>query len=175
MGQTLAFPAAGTKLSISATAPETFDAIGFWFLSYTEIKEIISFGEIGRVYKEAEHKPVSSGQTFRPKGSRDDGALQLTMAKVRSDPGQIILREALLSQVDYYFRLEFGDNVDNELISNTIIYFPGKVISMPKSIREINNIVTKTVNISVNGSLVESDASTYLFDETELLDTLELI
>jgi hypothetical protein len=75
------------------------------------------------------------------------------MAKAPTDPGQVILMAALNSDSDYYFEMELNDNPDGT--SNTIIYFPGKVMSAPDSIGGADSVVGKTINISVNGSLIE--------------------
>ncbi len=161
MGETVAFTAAGTTLGVSASAPSTFNAAGYAALTFTDIGEIVDFGEIGRVYNEITHNPVGSRETFKFKGSYNDGNLQLQLARaegVTGDAGLTILETALDSDADFYFEIELNDNPSGT--TNTILYFPGKIMSSPDQIGGADSIVSKTINISVNGSIITVDATT---------------
>lgn len=161
MGTTVAFTAALTTLGVSATAPTTYDASGYGALTFTDVGEITDFGEIGRVYNEITHNPVGTRETFKFKGSYNDGTLQLQLARpegVTGDAGLTILEAALDSDSDYHFEIELNDNPSGT--TNTFLYFSGKVMSAPDQIGGVDSIVAKTINISVNGSIVTVDATT---------------
>lgn len=155
---TNAFTSAGTTLGVSATAPATFDAAGYAALTFTAIGDITDMGEIGTVYEDIPHKPLGERGTYHFKGGFDDGGLQLQMAEAfADDAGQVILKAALASDADYYFVLEFNDNPDGT--TNTLWYFPAKTFSAPLSVGNVSSLTTKTVNIMVNGDIVEVAAT----------------
>lgn len=155
--QTSAFTSAGAKLSVSASLPATHDAAGFAALSYTEVGEITDIPAFGRTYAEVTHKPVNKRATFKFKGSYDDGGTTLTMARgtadAANDPGQAVLKTFLNSDNDLSVKVEYNDNPDGT--SNSIDYFRAKVLSMPNSIGAADAIVTRQVQLSINGDIVE--------------------
>ncbi len=153
MGETAAFTSAGTKLYICASAPATFDQTGYELLTFTQIKDITNLGALGREYAVIPHKPLDSRQIHKFKGSFDEGGLQLEMGWAPADAGQILLAAGLASDSDYYFKLEFNDNPGGT--SNTIFYFPAKVMSSPKNIGEADSITTQSCQILINGTVVE--------------------
>lgn len=152
-----AFTTAGTKLGVSATAPATDDAAGWEALTFTDIGDITELGEVGRVYNEVTHNPVGNRKTFKFKGSFNDGNQTAVGAYVPDDAGQAILLTALDSDADFYFALEFNDNPDG--LTNTILYYPAKVMSAPKSVGAVDSITTVTYQISINGSILEVAAT----------------
>lgn len=154
---TAAFTAAGTTLGVSASAPATYDAAGYAALTFTDIGEIVDFGEFGRVYNEVTHNPVGDRATYKFKGSYNDGNLQLQLAKAPADAGQVLLLAALNSDSNYHFEVAFNDNPGGS--TNTIIYFSGKVMSAPDQVGSVDSIVGKTINISIDGSTIEVAAT----------------
>ncbi len=158
---TVAFTAAGTTLGVSAGLPATHDAAGFGALTFTNVAEITDFGEIGRIYNEILHNPVGARATYKFKGSYNDGnmALQLARAEgVVGDAGLTIIDTALDSDSNFAFVIELNDNPTGT--TNTFLYFQGKVMSAPDQIGGVDTIVSKTVNLSVDGSIVVVDAAT---------------
>lgn len=154
MGETtIAFTAAGTLLGVSASAPATDDALGWGALSLTDVGEITDYGSVGKVFNEVTHNPVGNRKTFKFKGSYNEGTMALQMAKGPTDAGQVILAAAIDSDSDYYFGVELNDNPDGT--SNTILYFPAKVMSFTNEIGGVDTIVGKTVNLSINGTILE--------------------
>jgi len=154
---TAAFTAAGTTLGVSATAPGTFDASGYEALTLVDIGEITDYGSLGRVYNEITHNPVADRATYKFKGSYNEGTMSLTLAKAATDAGQIVLDAALDSDADYYFGVELNDNpaAGTTTNTNTILYFPAKVMSAPNAIGSVDSIVGRTTDLSISGSIVE--------------------
>jgi len=160
MGTTAAFTAAGTTLGVSASPPATENQAGWEGLTFTNIGEIVDFGEIGRVYNEITHNPVGSRETFKFKGSYNDGNMQLQVARaegVVGDAGLAIIETALDSDSDFYFAIELNDNPSGS--TNTILYFPAKVMSAPNIIGGVDSIVGKAINVAVSGSILTVDAT----------------
>src|SRR5690349_17674210 len=92
---------AGTSLGISAQTPATFDAAGYAALTFAEIGEVTDGGSHGRTYAEVTHQPIRTRGTQKFKGSFNEGTKTLQLAIDDDDPGQIIAREAVLSDNDY--------------------------------------------------------------------------
>ena len=148
-----AFTSAGTKLGVSATAPATFDAAGYGALSFTDIGDVVDLGEVGKVYAVVNHNPVGDRKTYKFKGSFNEGTQTVQGAYVPLDNGQAIVLTALASDADFYFALEFNDNPDG--LTNTILYYPAKVVSAPKGVGTVYSITTVTYNLEISGEIVE--------------------
>ena len=157
MATTQAFTSAGTKLSVSAATPATFDEAGYEALTFTEVGEITDMGEFGRVYADITHKPINTRQTFHFKGGYDDGGLALTLGFAPGDSGQALLLGFLDSDENLSVKLEFNDNPGGT--NNTIYYFPAKVMSAPKQIGNVDSITGATINLMINGDIVETPAA----------------
>jgi len=133
--------AAGTKLSISAAAPTTFDGAGYAALTWTEIGEITDLGEFGREYNLVTHNPVGSRGTQKKKGSFNEGAMALQLGLDKSDAGQVLLDAAVLSDDDYSFKVQ--------LQNGDIYYLQAQAMSFKKGVGSVDNIVSATVNLEI--------------------------
>jgi len=79
--------------------------------TYTEIGQVTTISEFGRVYKEIVFTPLSSRADQKFKGSYNDGGVDLSMGRDSSDAGQILLRAALDVDADYNFKYVPNDAV----------------------------------------------------------------
>lgn len=132
---------AGTKISISATAPATFNAAGYAALTFTQIGEITDGGSHGRTYAEVKHNPIDSRGTQKFKGSFDEGNKTLQLAIDDDDAGQDLLKVALNSDNDYSFKVEYqGGAID---------YFQAKVLSFEKATAGVDSMRTASVQLSL--------------------------
>ncbi len=102
---TLAFSSAGSKVYLSAGVPATIDGAGFAALSYTEIKEVTDIGMIGPDSAVILHNPVGDNTTYKLKGSRNNGSVDLKGARAPTDPGQILLVAAEASNNAYAMKI----------------------------------------------------------------------
>jgi hypothetical protein len=101
---------AGTKVSISAGVPATYNQAGFAALTYTEIGEITSVpGSGGRTYEDVSYNVVSRRATEHRKGTFDEAEQTMEVVVVREDAGQILAEEALDSDDYYAFKIEYSD------------------------------------------------------------------
>lgn len=147
------FTSAGTLLGVSATAPANFNAAGYADLTFANVGEITDFGEIGKVFSEITHRPLDQRGEYVFKGNYTRGTMNLNMATAfANDAGQVILDTALDDDEDYYFKIEFNDNPGGT--TNTIFYFPAKVMSSPISIGNADSITTQSSTLRVNGDII---------------------
>ena len=134
---------AGTKISISAAKPTTFDAAGYTAVAtWAKIGEITDGGSHGRTYAAVTHQPIDNRGTQKFKGSFNEGQKTLQLGIDSKDPGQIVVTEALDSDDDYSFKVEYqGGDVD---------YFQAKVFSFVTAGGEANTVRTVSANIRID-------------------------
>jgi len=144
---TNSFTSAGSTVSISAGVPATIDSAGFGALTYTAIGEITSAGEFGKSFTLVTHNPLANRNTYKKKGSSNNGTMALQMARVPSDAGQVLLLAALASDNDYAFKVV--------LQNGTIEYFQGVVMKYTTNIGSVNQITAAAVDIEITGAIVE--------------------
>lgn len=136
---------AGTKISISANAPATFDAAGYAaVVDWALIGEITDGGSHGRTYAAVNHQPIDNRGTQKFKGSFNEGQKTLQLGIDNKDPGQILLTAALNSDDDYSFKVEYqGGDID---------YFQAKVMSFEKATAGVDSIRSATVQLELTTS-----------------------
>lgn len=135
---------AGTEISISAALPATYNAVGYAALTFSKIGEITDGGTHGRTYAEITHQPIDTRATQKLKGSFNEGTKTLQLAIDPADPGQVILRAAVLSDAPYAFKVEYQDG--------SIDYFPALALSFEKAVGSVDAILAATVNLSLTSS-----------------------
>jgi hypothetical protein len=133
---------AGSTISITATKPATFDAAGYGALAPTIIGEITNLGDFGREYEEVKHERLSDRSTQKFKGGFDEGTMTLQLGLDESDAGQVLASAALLSDLDYYFKVVRQNG--------TIHYFPAKVMSFKRSLGARNQVTAGTIALSIS-------------------------
>ena len=138
--------AAGTTIAICAAIPATFDAAGYTGsgMVFENIGEITDAGTHGRKYAEVTHKPIATRGVQKFKGSFDEGTKTLQMALDNDDAGQIIAKEASLSDADYSFCVTYP-NGDAD-------YFQAKVMTFEKQASNVDSIISATMQLSLTSS-----------------------
>lgn len=137
--------AASTAVKISKTIPATFDVAGYEALDDFEIiGEVVDAGTHGRVYEVIRHNPLASRGTQKFKGSFDEGTKTLEMALDGSDDGQILAKEALDSDDNYSFMVEYPDGSAD--------YFQAKVVSFQKTAATVDTIISASMDIEITTS-----------------------
>jgi hypothetical protein len=135
---------AGTTIGISAAAPATFTASGYAALTFTTIGEITDGGQHGKTSALVTHSPIGTRVVQKFKGSVNQGQKTLQLAIDKDDAGQILLDEAVDSDEDYFFKVEYqGGDVD---------YFPAKVMSFVKNAAGVDTIRSGTVSLELTSS-----------------------
>lgn len=137
---------AGTTIAITAQTPITFDEAGYadTGMDFINIGEITDGGEHGREYAEVTHMPIATRGVQKLKGSFNEGTKTLQLALDGDDAGQIILKEALVSDADYSFKVTYqGGDID---------YFQAKVMSIKKAATSVDSIRSASVQLSITTS-----------------------
>lgn len=147
MATSKAFTSAGTKLSVSANAPATYDATGFAALTFTEVGEVTNMGAFGKTYNLVTHNPLGDRKTVKRKGSYNEGELALQMARVPSDAGQTILTAGLVSDSSYSFKVVLQDL--------TTLYFSAQIMSYTTNVGSVDQITQADVSVQIDNSIVE--------------------
>lgn len=142
-----AFTSAGTTIGVVADTPATEDSTGYVALTYVNIGEASDISEFGRQYNLVTFNPLGDRRTVKRKGSYNDGAITLQLARVPSDAGQTILQSALDSDTNHSFEVTLQDG--------TAIYFQAQVLSYTTNVGSVDQITGATVQIEVTTDLVE--------------------
>lgn len=141
------FTSAGTTISVSASLPGTYNLAGLSGLSYTAIGEVTDLGEFGREYNLVTHNPLGDRRTVKRKGSYNDGAVSMTLARVPNDAGQALLIQGLDSDNSYSFKVVLQDG--------TIQYFTGQIMSYTTNIGGVDQITGASVTIEIDDDIIE--------------------
>lgn len=137
---------AGTIISISATAPATFDQAGYEStdMVFTAIGEITDGGDHGREYALVTHMPIATRGVRKFKGSFNEGSKQIQLGLDNDDAGQVIAKAALLSDNDYSFKVAYqGGDID---------YFQAKVMTFKKATGGVDTIRSASMTLELTTS-----------------------
>lgn len=145
-----------SKLYVAGVHATATDTLSEWdALTWTEVGDIVSFGEFGASFEEIIHQPVSDGQTYKFKGTKNYGSLALNLGRAPADAGQAVLITALGVYTAYDFKVALNDDPGGTGSKPTRMFFEGRVMSYTTAIPSANSIVGATCNISINGSILE--------------------
>lgn len=84
----------GTCVSVSTAAPATHDATGFAALTYTQLGELESVGEVMQNHQAVNFINLCSGKNSTAKGSEDPMEFDIGVAMDRDDAGQTLMTAA---------------------------------------------------------------------------------
>lgn len=146
--------AAGTKLYYSATLPATYDEAGYAALTWLELADVSSIGEIGKEYAIVTFKALATRTTCKRKGTYDFGQISLGLGFDGSSVGQAAMFAALDSDLSYAFKIQFNDATDT-LVVPTKTYFPAQVSKFkvnPGS--DPDAFLTGSINLEVDGDMI---------------------
>jgi hypothetical protein len=146
-GATEAFTSAGSRIFIALAAPATFDAAGYAALSWVEIGEVTDIPEYGKEYQLVKFNPLKDKRTRKKKGSYDEGAVTLGMAKVAGDPGHQDLNTAVDDTDPASFKVVYPDG--------TIEYFQALVMSYKSNIGSVDNITMASAQLEIDSDVVQ--------------------
>ena len=151
-----AFTSAGSKIYIAPNMPGAYNQAGFEAIdgTFVEIGEVTDLGEFGREYNLVTHNPLADRRTVKRKGSYNDGAVSMQLARVPTDAGQALLLTARDSDDSYPFKVVLQDS--------TIQYFSGQVMSYTTNVGSVDQITGATVAVEIDNDIIEIvGATTY--------------
>ena len=144
---TIPFTSAGSTIGISATLPATNDAAGFGAITFTPIGEVTDMGEFGREYASVTHNPLGNRRTVKRKGSYNDGALALQMARVPGNAGHILILAALKLDASSSFAVKLQDG--------TFMYFSAQTMSYKTGVGSVDQITTASCTLEIDNDIIE--------------------
>lgn len=138
---------AGAKIAIGSTAAAVTQT-DFESDSYVNIDSVSNMGEIGAAANVLTFPIVTDDFVQKSKGTRNAGDPVLVVGRDSSDPGQIALRAAEKTRFFYNFRLELQD-AENELMTNTVMYFRALVVGVTNQLGGVEDFVTESYTLGI--------------------------
>ena len=135
----------GTKLSVVAEDPETFDDVGYEALTFVEVGEVIDLPEYGPNVQVVESNPLATGITEKFKGFINYGSQSMGLEFDSEDAGQIILAagvEGATKNVQHSVKIEYQDG--------SVDYYSARIFSYTKAPGSANSMVGSTVQVEIN-------------------------
>jgi hypothetical protein len=157
------FSTSGSKIFIGQfTASKLVDWIASDFntFSWTEIGWCEAIGELGDESSEITFDAIGQGRTQKLKGIRNAGTMACRFGIDSADLGQIALRQAEQTQLDFAFRLDFDDQVSISSLPSSR-YFIAKVMSAREVLDTANNVARLNASLGVNSNVVQTAPSTF--------------
>jgi len=101
---------AGATLWVCATPQNTdLNQAGYEALAWVEVKGVGSHGEAGSSTNILTYDTWGTGTVQKAKGLTDAGSPEIELARIPTDPGQIILRAAAQQNFNYAFKIVRND------------------------------------------------------------------
>jgi hypothetical protein len=140
------YTSAGSTLTISASAPATFDGAGYAAVFADSpgpavVGEVTDLGEFGREFALVTHMPVGSRGTQKFKGSFNEGTMAISLGLDTDNAGQILMKSASISDNNYSFMVttQSGDKY----------FFQAKVMSFKVNIAGVDSITTASASLEL--------------------------
>lgn len=134
-----AFPAAffntnaGSKLFVCATAQQAdLDATAMAALTWVQVKGVGSHGEVGSSTNILTYDTWDTDVMQKAKGMTDAGSPEIELARIPDDPGQVILRTAAKTNLNYAFKIERNDKPSADPDATPTIIYNRGLISGPR-------------------------------------------
>lgn len=135
----------GSKVSMVAGAPATFDAAGYKAQVHVEIKGIVDVGEIGDQQNDIVVDTLI-GRVEHVNGSSDLGEIAVSYNFISDDAGQILVRAAAGTNTAQSFKVEDADG--------KIAFFMGVVANVRDRARSSSEYKGETFVIRGNTAVV---------------------
>jgi hypothetical protein len=144
----------GTIVSVSATAPSTYDATGFAALTWSACGELADLPAFGAEAALATHTPLKTGIVAKRRGSLNYGSVTLTMALSETDAGQTILQTKGSAAAGASALV----SVKVALVNGDIQYFTAQVMSFKTNVGNADAITMAEVTLEIDNSVVKVSA-----------------
>jgi hypothetical protein len=141
----------GTIVSVSATAPATYDATGFAALTWSACGELADLPAFGAEAALATHTPLKTGIVAKRRGSLNYGSVTLTMALSETDAGQVILQTKGSAAAGASALV----SVKVALVNGDIQYFTAQVMSFKTNVGNADAITMAEVTLEIDNSVVK--------------------
>jgi hypothetical protein len=136
----------GTKLSVAAEDPATFNEAGYEAMTtFIEVGEVIDLPEYGPNVQVVESNPLATGVTEKFKGFINYGSQSMGLEFDAEDAGQIILAagvEGAEKNTQHAVKIEYQDG--------SVDYYSARIFSYTKAPGSANSMVGSTVQVEIN-------------------------
>ena len=141
----------GTVVSVSTTAPATYNSAGFAALTWTACGELAELPSFGAEAALATHTPLKTGIVAKRRGSLNYGSVALTMALSDDDGGQTILQDAAEAAAGTDAQV----SVKVLLVNGEIQYFTAQVMSYKVNVGNADAITMAEVTLEIDNSVIK--------------------
>lgn len=145
------FASVGTKVSVVAGRPATYDAAGFGALTFLLAGEVSDLPSFGAESALATHTPLATGIVNKRAASVNYGSTALTLAYSEDDAGQGVLNT--VANVDP--GLDKVVSVEVELPNGAIRYFTAQVMSYKENVGNADQITMAEVQLEIDGKVIK--------------------
>ncbi|MEO9340474.1 hypothetical protein ABFT80_23975 [Mesorhizobium sp. SB112] len=150
---------AGTKVGIGTTVSMA-DAAAYAADTYVLIANLQDVGEAGSEAEILTGKFVDQEYVRKLKGSRDNGTMELSVARDSSDAGYAALVAAEGTPHAYNFRVELNDKpATGASPKGSVFYFSAIVASRKNNFGDADTIVSTNFMLAISGPILEVPAS----------------
>ena len=150
---------AKTKVSIGTTASFS-TAVAYAGDTWVPVANVMDVGEAGSEAEIVTGKFVDQEYVRKLKGSRDNGTMELVVARDSADPGYAALVAAEQASGSYNFKIELNDKPSaGASPKNSIFYFNAIVASRRNAFNDADSIVQTTFSLAISGAIIEVLAS----------------
>lgn len=150
---------AKTQFKIGTTTPFA-TATAYAADTWVNIGNIQDMGEAGSEAEIVVGKFVDQTYARKLKGSRDNGTIELVVARDSSDPGYLALMAAEKTSFGYNFQIELNDKpATGASPKNSKFYFNALIASAKNGFGGADDITTTTFSLAVSGEIIETPAS----------------
>jgi len=133
----------GATIGISATLPATYNASGYAAVTFTNIGEVVDIGgELGKVFNEIAHQTLQRAYPQKLKGSYNISNMTITIGKIVTDGGQVLLQTALNSSASFSFIITLPSGNTGSLT--------GKVMKAAQGAIAVDSVETTVVDIAID-------------------------
>lgn len=141
----------GTVVSVSTSAPATYDSTGFSALTWATCGELAELPSFGAEAALATHTPLATGIVAKRRGSLNYGSVALTMAVSEDDAGQTILQDAAEAAAG----TDALVSVKVVLVNGEIQYFTSQVMSYKVNVGNADAITMAEVTLEIDNSIIK--------------------
>jgi hypothetical protein len=141
----------GTVVSVSASAPATYNSAGFAALTWSPCGELAELPAFGAEAALATHTPLATGIVAKRRGSLNYGSVALTMAVSDTDTGQTVLQDAAEAAAGTDAQV----SVKVVLVNAEIQYFTAQVMSYKTNVGNADAITMAEVTLEIDNSVVK--------------------
>lgn len=151
------FSSVGTRISVSAGSPATYDVTGFAAKTYSLVGEASEIPAFGAVAALATHTPLATGVVAKRRGSVNYGSVTIPMALSEDDTGQGILKTTGLADAG----VDATVSVKVELpaaagMAADVLYFTAQVMSFQTNVGNADAMAMAEVQLELDGKVIYS-------------------